>query len=783
MCSAAWPWPRRGAGPAARRPWRCRPTGTTFTSGWRRRAPFPWRTRRRRGARPGWPSDGYDHGPETQLEADLAGERVLLIDDHGRMGVHGADLVVDQNLGTTPAHYPLTDARLLLGPTFALLREPFRHPVADADAPVLVVTMGGSPSAETAAFVAETLALVDLDPADVAVVGDTGVGDAAALRTKRGSGVHSLTGRHDLAGVLAGATVALSAAGSTAWELCCTGTAAVLVSVADNQEPVADALAAAGVARHLGRLADADPHEAAEALTARLDDPSAREEAVAIGRRLVDGHGADRVVTAMRAAGLQLRPACLDDGRLLFDWVNDPAVRASAFDEVPIDWETHERWFQRRLADPGTTIYLAVDPGTDEPVGPSPLRARRARRRCRCRGRREHRGRTAGAGPGRTPHRRRRGRPGRRPGRGRGGRRPGEGRQPGQHRLVRPGRVPGDRPQRGNRHAASGNGCPGLSPPTWSVAAAQGTGSFSSAAWLSCGVLDVRERPAQPVRRAPGGPRPQGRVLPAPCLDGVASRPTYGLGALPDQGGTLWSGLRLHELYAEVSTPWEWHDDLAAEADRLGLDRFSTLFDTTALDFLEERDPVCHRIASFELVDIPLIRGTAATARPLIISTGMSTAEGIEDAVKAATSSGDGGVMLLRCNSGYPADPAEMDLLACVPQEPLDRRGRRQGRVTHRSECPDDPPSGRPAAQALRRGPGKGGSCVPRNVTRRWAGRSWADRAGRTVENREPRVDREILRKPDNGSSDPRRMAIRGPWWRLSTGGTHLFADVVEDSP
>ena len=126
--------------------------------------------------------------------------------------------------------------------------------------------------------------------------------------------------------------------------------------------------------------------------------------------------------------------------------------------------------------------------------------------------------------------------------------------------------------------------------------------------------------------------------------------------------GTIWEGRKLYDLYEEAHTPWEWHDPLAAEAERLGLDLFSTPFDQTALDFLEERDPPCHKIASFELVDIPLIRAAAATGRPLIMSTGMATAEEIDEAVEAATESGDGGVVLLRCNSGYPAEPTEMDL-------------------------------------------------------------------------------------------------------------------------
>lgn len=126
--------------------------------------------------------------------------------------------------------------------------------------------------------------------------------------------------------------------------------------------------------------------------------------------------------------------------------------------------------------------------------------------------------------------------------------------------------------------------------------------------------------------------------------------------------GTLWEGRTLHDLYGEAYTPWEWQPRLKAEADKLGLVFFSTPFDHTAVDFLEEMGVPCHKIASFELVDIPLIRKVAATGKPVIMSTGMATEEEIKEAVDAFKDAGGGELALLKCTSAYPAPPEEMHL-------------------------------------------------------------------------------------------------------------------------
>lgn len=130
------------------------------------------------------------------------------------------------------------------------------------------------------------------------------------------------------------------------------------------------------------------------------------------------------------------------------------------------------------------------------------------------------------------------------------------------------------------------------------------------------------------------------------------------------KGGTLWDGRQLADLYAEAMTPWEWTQDLVAEANKLGIDWLSSPFDPSAVDFLEQFEIPMYKIASFEIVDLPLIRYVASKGRPIIISTGMATEREISDAVNAAQGSGAPRISLLRCNSSYPAPSNEMDLAA-----------------------------------------------------------------------------------------------------------------------
>ncbi|WP_255606342.1 pseudaminic acid synthase [Synechococcus sp. HBA1120] len=125
---------------------------------------------------------------------------------------------------------------------------------------------------------------------------------------------------------------------------------------------------------------------------------------------------------------------------------------------------------------------------------------------------------------------------------------------------------------------------------------------------------------------------------------------------------SLWGGQNLHDLYAKAYTPWEWHSTIFDRARQHGMLCFSSPFDETAVDFLEELDVPAYKIASFENNHIPLIRKAAATGKPLIISTGMATLAELDQAVAAAREAGCRDLVLLKCTSTYPATPENTNI-------------------------------------------------------------------------------------------------------------------------
>lgn len=296
--------------------------------------------------------DGYHFGRADQEAVLAGGKKLLVVDDHGRVGHYDADLVVDQNLGAAREWYahraPRT--RLLLGPRYALLRAEFARLVPDRshERPVrrVLVTLGGCPAPEIVDRVAAALRVPHLADLDVTVAG----------------------GADDLAVLMVDADLAVAAAGTTSWELCCMGVPTVLVSVADNQVPVARALAEAGVALDAGPVDEGVGDRVAQGLRSLRGDPAKRAVMVTRGRVLVDGRGADRVVTEMLTGGVRVRAARAEDCGTVWEWNNDPVTRAFSFSSDPIPWADHVAWFEARVAGPAEAVLVAED-AEGRPVG------------------------------------------------------------------------------------------------------------------------------------------------------------------------------------------------------------------------------------------------------------------------------------------------------------------------------------------------------------------------------------------------------------------------------
>jgi len=130
-----------------------------------------------------------------------------------------------------------------------------------------------------------------------------------------------------------------------------------------------------------------------------------------------------------------------------------------------------------------------------------------------------------------------------------------------------------------------------------------------------------------------------------------------------EDSDSLWKGNTLYQLYQQAYTPWEWHKPIFNRARELGMIPFSTPFDETAVDFLEELDVPMYKIASFENTDIPLVKKVASTGKPMIISTGMATVAELDETVRAAREAGCKDLILLKCTSTYPASPENTNIL------------------------------------------------------------------------------------------------------------------------
>jgi UDP-2,4-diacetamido-2,4,6-trideoxy-beta-L-altropyranose hydrolase len=322
--------------------------------------------------------DGYQFDIEYQRTLKAAGLKLLLVDDTGHAGAYVADMVLDQNAHATENFYqrrgPYT--RLLLGSRYAMLRREFKpwgewkREIALLARKVLVTVGGADPGNVTAPVIHALRLLADDNlEATIVVGGSNPHGDGLEKEVQdAGVAFRLLRNTLNMPELMANADVAISAAGTSCWEMCFLGLPALLIDIAENQTPVARELDRQGIAIHAGSSPHVTPEAIAAQLKLLLASPERRAGMSERGRRLVDSSGAKRVVSAMSAMGLRLRRAQPGDCELLWEWVNDREVRENSFSTDTVTWETHREWFTSKLADPNSVLYMVLDMNNG-PVG------------------------------------------------------------------------------------------------------------------------------------------------------------------------------------------------------------------------------------------------------------------------------------------------------------------------------------------------------------------------------------------------------------------------------
>lgn len=321
--------------------------------------------------------DGYHFGSSYQKKIRKTDHRTMCIDDTASLEQYHADVVLNQNIHAHDLQYnclPVT--KLLFGTEFALLQRVFLDYIAwEREIPDvgrhLLVTMGGADKDNITLKVLEALHKITDDRLEVVIaVGAENPHDEAIK-----SAVKRLKVRvrlmHDvinMAELMAWADVAISAAGSTSWELAFMGLPSLLCVSADNQFPIANKLHAGGVAACLGWHEDLCVEKIATRLSHLMMDVDHRSDMSRRGRLLVDGGGVLRVIDAMRRVKIKLRDACEDDCEMILEWANEPAVRSASFSSEPIPWEAHLAWFQKKLTDTSAYFFIVLDE-EDRPIG------------------------------------------------------------------------------------------------------------------------------------------------------------------------------------------------------------------------------------------------------------------------------------------------------------------------------------------------------------------------------------------------------------------------------
>jgi len=313
--------------------------------------------------------DGYHFDPAYQKNIKGMGHKLLVIDDMAHLVYYFADIILNQNIGAEIIKYQCEpETKLLLGTRFALLRREFfkwrgfKRDIPQVARKILVTMGGGDPDNVTL----KVLQAIDmLEIADLEIKAVVGAANphfkqisAFSSRSKHRIAVKEAT--ENMAKLIAWADLAVSAGGSTCWEMAFMGLPAMVIITASNQELVAKGLGMASAVENLGQQGEIDTTNLSGSILKLIHSKSERMKMSISGRKLVDGYGAIRL-RELIAEEIYLRSVTINDLDLLYRWANDSETRKQSFKSEPIDYNTHKEWFANKINDPFCSFYLCFN--------------------------------------------------------------------------------------------------------------------------------------------------------------------------------------------------------------------------------------------------------------------------------------------------------------------------------------------------------------------------------------------------------------------------------------
>ena len=319
--------------------------------------------------------DGYQFDSYYQRMIKSADLQLLFIDDYGHCDAYCADFVLNQNSYADSLLYANCEpyTQLLLGSRYVLLRREFwqwrgwQRPQPQPPYHVLV-TLGGSDPDNVTGKVIDALHTWTAFPLQLTVLVGGGNPHYDDLEAWVKHSPHTVELRRnvtDMPQLMSEANIAISAGGSTCWELAFMGLPNLIIVLAENQVAVGKNLDEVGVATNLGWWNELSAEKIRQQIQTILGDVSRWRAMSTQGQLVVNGYGGQQVVTAI---SLGVRPATMGDAKLLFEWANDPSVRQFAFNSNPIQWDEHITWFQKKIIDINCHQYICFDQNED-PIG------------------------------------------------------------------------------------------------------------------------------------------------------------------------------------------------------------------------------------------------------------------------------------------------------------------------------------------------------------------------------------------------------------------------------